>query len=145
MEIYPDPVHTALLTLPFLVALVSMYLILWNPLLAYLDARDEASERARHEAKELDSAADEQLSRIEGRLAEARVQVHELRQTARSGALAREAEIVAAARAQADDHVRAAVAQIATDRREASVALQTSAQELSREIAEQVLGRTVQG
>jgi F-type H+-transporting ATPase subunit b len=143
MEILPDPVHTALLTLPFLVALVSLHLILWRPLLDYLDARDEASARARHEAHELEGAADEQLQRIETRLVSARVHVGELRQAARARALTREGEIVAAARAQADERVDQAVEQIGVAQSEASATLKASAEDLSRDIAAQVLGRSV--
>jgi F0F1-type ATP synthase membrane subunit b/b' len=141
MEIIPDPIHVLLLTLPFIVAAGSLHFILWQPLLAWLDEREATSSKARHEAHELEGAAAEQLSRIEARLAEARNHVATLRQQARVRALATEAELVAGARAQADQRVTEALAQIVTDKQAASVGLGASAADLSRDIAIQVLGR----
>lgn len=141
MEIIPDPIHVILLAVPFVVAMVAMHLILWKPLLAYLEERDEVSSRARHEASELDGAAAEQLSRIEQRLLQARNHVQNLRQQARLRALAKETEIVAEARGQADRRVTEALAQISQEKQSASVALRSTANELSDQIATQVLGR----
>src|SRR6185436_1834148 len=98
MEIIPDPVHVALLTLPFAVAALAVHLILWRPLLAWLDERDHTSAHAREEAARLDTQASEQLARIEARLAEARAHAGSLRQQARARAHAQETEIVTAAR-----------------------------------------------
>lgn len=141
MEIIPDPIHVALLTLPFVVAVGALHVILWRPLLAYLEERDATSARARHEAHELESAAGEQMTRIEARLAETRAHVGELRQKARQRALAAEAEIVAAARAQAEQRTSEAIAQILTDKRAASATLGATATDLGRDIATRVLGR----
>jgi len=143
MEIIPDPIHAALLTLPFLAAAVSLYFILWKPLLAYLDERDEVSAKAHHEAHELGVAATEQLGRIETRLAQARMQVSNLRQQARSRALAKEAEILAETRGRADKRMTEAMSEIARDRTVAATALESTANELSNQIAGQVLGRPV--
>ncbi|MEQ1566266.1 MAG: ATP synthase F0 subunit B [Myxococcota bacterium] len=143
MEIVPDPIHSALLTLPFLVAITAMYFILWKPLLAYLEERAEVSQRARHEAHELEGAAAEQLSKIEGRLASARAHVGLVRQEARNRALAKEAEIVAGARGRAEKRVEQALSELGADKRSASEALRSTANELSTQIAAQVLGRPV--
>jgi F0F1-type ATP synthase membrane subunit b/b' len=143
MEILPDPVHAALLTVPFLVAVAALYFILWQPLLAYLDERDEVSARARHEAKELASAAAEQVGKIEARLAEARQKVVGLRQEARNRALSKENEIVASARTAADHRVAEALAEIGRDKSVAAGALRHTANELSDQIAARVLGRSV--
>src|SRR5262245_36070712 len=120
MEIIPDPVHVALLTIPFAVAALGLHLILWRPLLAWLDERDHTSAHAREEAEKLDAQATEQLARIEARLAEARAHVGALRQQARARAHAAEAEIVAAARAQADGRIDEALGRIRTERSAAS-------------------------
>jgi F0F1-type ATP synthase membrane subunit b/b' len=143
MEIIPDPSHVVLLTLPFLFAAGGMWFILFQPLLAYLDERTEVSARARHEASELQGAAAEQLGKIEARLAQARLHVGALRQEARSRALAREAEIVAAARDKSEKRVDEALRELARDRSVASDALRNTATELSTQIAGQILGRPV--
>lgn len=143
MEIIPDPIHVALLTLPFLVAMAGMHLILWRPLLAWMDERDTLSTSARKEADELDHAAEEQLARIEDRLAAARHEVHTVRAEARARALAKEAVIVAEARSGADGRVQEAVGKIRTDREAARSTLQATAKDLSTDIAGRVLGRQV--
>ena len=143
MEIVPDPIHGVLMVLPFLVAAVGMYVILWQPLLAYLDERDSVSHRARHEARELEQAAAQQLGKIEARLVLARQQVAVLRQEARSRALGREADMVAEARRRAEKHVSDALGELSRDRSVASDALKHTAAELSTQIAAQVLGRPV--
>jgi F0F1-type ATP synthase membrane subunit b/b' len=143
MEIYPDPIHVALLTLPFLVTMLGLHVILWQPLLGYLDERDATSERARHESHELESASTELMTKIESRLATARQHISSIRQQARQRALAREAEIVAETRAAADQRLGQALQQITADKKVAAQALRDTAADLSKQIAAQVLGRPV--
>ncbi len=143
MEIIPDPMHVVALSLPFLVAMVGAHLILWRPLLQWLDERDQTRDQALKQADELSGAADEQLERLHKRLAEANAHVGGLRAEARGRALAAEGKIVAAARTEADRKLGDAVGVIATQRDAASQTLKDTAQELSADIAGQVLGRSV--
>jgi F0F1-type ATP synthase membrane subunit b/b' len=143
MEIVPDPVHVALLALPFACAALALHLILWRPLLAWMDERDATADTARREAAELDAAAAEQLSRIEGRLQDARSHVSTLRQAARLRAQAQEAEIVAAARTSAEARIDGALARIRGEHAVASAGLRETANVLARDIAARVLGRKV--
>jgi F0F1-type ATP synthase membrane subunit b/b' len=143
MEIYPDPIHVALLTLPFLVTMLGLHVILWQPLLGYLDERDATADRARHEAHELESASTELMTKIESRLAAARQHISTIRQQARSRALAREAEIVAETRTAADQRLDQALQQITADKKAAAQALRETSADLSKQIAAQVLGRPV--
>ena len=143
MEIIPDPIHVLLLTLPFLVAVAGGHLILWKPLMEYLEGREHTIHKAQAEAAELHHAAADQLTTLEQRLAAARQKVAEVYAEGRGRALAREAGIVAAARAKADEHVAAAIRDIEASRRVASEALTSSANDLSRDIAGRVLGRDV--
>lgn len=139
MEIIPDPVHVALLVLPFLVAAGALHVILWKPLLGYLEERHEVSRAARHEAEELDGAAAEQMTRIEARLAEARDRVSGTRSQARARARAAEAQIVAAARHAADQRVSDALDKVRTEKWAASGTLAATAADLSADIAGRVL------
>ena len=143
MEIIPDPVHVALLTLPFAVAALAVHLILWRPLLAWLDERDHTSAHAREEAARLDTQAGEQLARIEARLADARAHAGSLRQQARARAHAQETEIVTAARTEADGKIDEALGRIRTERAAASATLRGTATDLANDIASNVLGRRV--
>lgn len=143
LEIIPDPIHVALLTLPFLVAFIGAQAILWKPLMAYLEGREETVTKAVKEAEELDVAAQVQLDTLEQKLKVARSKVVDIHTAARARAQAQEAEILAAARADAEAKVSEAVASIAAERKTAAAALETAAIELSRDIAGQILGREV--
>jgi F-type H+-transporting ATPase subunit b len=143
MEISPDPIHAALLMLPFVVAAMTLNVVLWRPLLAYLDERTATVARAEHEAHDHQHAATEQRRRIEEKLASARADISTTRQAGRQRALAEEARLVAEARAQADQRLTEAVEEIRRDRSVASAALRASASDLSGQIAAQVLGRPV--
>lgn len=145
MEIFPDPMHVLLLTLPFLTAMVGLHVILWKPLLGYIEERSETSARARHEAHELEGAAHELISKIDARLTEAHKHISGVRQASRQRALAKEAEIIAQARSEADQRLAEALRQIASDKASASDALRNTAGELSNQIAASVLGRPVAG
>jgi len=143
LEIIPDPIHVALLTLPFLVAVVGSWLILWRPLSAYLDERRTTVLTARKEAAELEEAAEEQLDTLEGKLAEARERVLAIHTEARARAADKEAAILQTAREDAEEVVADALTTINAEREAASKALEASAQELSHDIAGRVLGRSV--
>ncbi len=143
LEIIPDPVHVALLTLPFLVTVFGAWVILWKPLAAYLEERRTVVETAHKEADELTVASEEQLTALEEKLATAREQVRELRATARGRALEKETAILKTAREDADEVVAEALKGIATDKEAAAHALKATATELSHDIASQVLGRSV--
>jgi F-type H+-transporting ATPase subunit b len=143
LEIIPDPIHVGLLALPFLVAVAGAHFILWKPMLAYLEGREETVEKDVKEAAELEASAEQQLSTLEQRLAGARARVIDVHSEARGRAQAREAEILAAARTAAEQRVSEAVAAIATERKAAAAALESTATELSRDIASKVLGREV--
>ena len=143
MEIIPDPIHVALLTLPFLVTVAGGHFILWKPLMAYLEGREDTIHTARTEAKELEAATADHLHTLEQRLASARQRATQLFAEARGRAQVKEAGILADARGRADARVSEAVASIHASRQAASQALTQSASELSRDIAAQVLGRDV--
>ena len=143
MEIIPDPLHALLLVLPFAFTAFVVNLVLWKPLLAYLDERDHTSHQALTDAHELEHQVEETTGRVEARLLEARAQVTSARAQARARAQAHEAEVVAEARRAAEQRVTVAVEQIDRDRSAASAALNASAQELSNQIAGRILGRPV--
>lgn len=143
MEIIPDPVHVALLALPFFTTVVGMYLILWRPLLDWVEERETVSQSAYAEAEELEQAARDHVARIEAQLEDAHKHAGVLRQEARDRALVKEAEIVAAARVRADEQIQAALVTIRTEQESARSALAATARELSTTIAARVLGRDV--
>ena len=143
LEIIPDPIHVVLLVLPFIVAVAGAHFILWKPLLAYLEGREDTVAKATKEAEELTASTETQLGQLEERLAAAHAVVISLKGAARARAQVKEAEILTAARSAAEARVTEAVSSIATEQQAAAAALETTANELSRDIAAKVLGRDV--
>ena len=143
LEIIPDPIHVGLLTLPFLVAVFGSWMILWSPLSAYLEERRVTVETANKEAEELGQSAEEQLAQLEEKLAGAREKVLGIHQAARERAQGKEAAILQTAREDAEEVIADALTTISAEKDAAAQALKSAAEELSTDIAGQVLGRSV--
>lgn len=139
MHIIPEIGPSIALTLPFLVALIGLYVILWQPLMQFLDDRDNATEGARKEAEEFESQANRRAEELEKRLAAAKLEVQTLHADARTRALAKEADIVAAARAKADEFLATATSRVADERLKAKAELEITARALSTDIADTLL------
>jgi len=144
MNIFPDPVISAIQLLPFLVTFAVLWSVLFRPLQAYLAERDEVVEKARHDADHFEKEARAAIQRVEESLATARKDAADIRSEARLRAGASEAEILKEARGKADKFVGDGLVQIQADTREAGQALRGAVQTLSRDIAGQVLGRSIE-
>lgn len=144
MVIIPDLPLVAILTIPFLIALVGLHFILFKPLMDYLDERDKASSGARAEAGRLTGQIEDRLATLDDRLKAARAEVNDLRKAARERAASKEHEILADAREQAENKVETALARIGEERKAASKTMKDTAQALSSPIAARVLGRELQ-
>ncbi len=141
MEIFPTPALAAVMVIPFLVTFVALYVILFRPLVAYLEAREGARDRALQEAKALESQVTERTEDLHKRLEAARSEVVAFRAAERAKALESESEIIADARTTADAHIGRAVTEIQASAAIARESISTTASTLSTEIAAQVLGR----
>jgi F-type H+-transporting ATPase subunit b len=141
MNIIPDLMLVATQMVPFLVLVVSLHLILYKPMLAYLEAREHATLGARKEAEALQARAAARLAEWEAALAVARNDVTDFRSQRRAAANGQYQRIVAEARAASEAHIAAAVADIRKDAGIARAELATAAKALSRDVAVQVLGR----
>lgn len=130
-------------TLPFLVALVALHFILFKPLLAYLSGRESATVGAREEAARLEAEVQTRMAELEANLGKAHAEARAARAEARVGALAREQEILSQARAEAEVELQQALERVRGESQEASATLRTTAVTLSRDIANQVLGRSI--
>jgi F0F1-type ATP synthase membrane subunit b/b' len=141
MNLTPNPALIALQMIPFLLTLVALHKIIFQPMLAYLHDRKAAVASSRNEAASLGSSLAEQMADYEQRLAAGRAQVTELKARRRASAL-REAEaIVQAARAEAQAQVDSGVARIQSESVQARVELDSTARALAGQIAGRVLGR----
>ncbi|MCB9691362.1 MAG: ATP synthase F0 subunit B [Alphaproteobacteria bacterium] len=139
MHIIPDVLPSIAMTIPFLVAMVGLWVILWGPLMQFLDDRENATVGARKEATEFERQAHERADALAARLAEAKVAVQQIHTEARTRALAKEAEIVAAARAKADEYLTEAQARVADERLKAKAELESTARTLSTDIVDTLL------
>ena len=139
MHIIPELGPSIALALPFFVAFVGLYVILWRPLMSFLDEREQATDGARHEAEELAAQADERAAALEDKLQAAKRDVADLHLAARGRAQAREAEIIRAARAEAEARIAEAQTRIDTERESARAELETTAKTLSTDIVDTLL------
>lgn len=144
MEIFPDPLLVATFLPGFLIALLASWVILWKPLLAWIEEREAFSASARSRAAELETAIADRLAQVEQRLAVARAEITELRTAERAAASQAEAEIVAAARASAEQEIATATAEIVEQSEIARRGLAEASRSLAGDMASQVLGRPVQ-
>lgn len=143
MQIIPELIPTAILTVPFAVTLLALWFILFKPLLDYLEGREAVTARALADADRIRHETVSRVAEIEGRLSTARKESGELRAAARGRAQKQEAAIIRQARAEADQRVDAAVVAIAGSRQSASDVLKNQAGELARDVARQALGREI--
>ena len=141
MNIIPDLVLVGTLMVPFLVLVAGLQFILYKPMLAYLDARAEATVGARKEAEALQGKATARLAEWEAALVKARQEVAEFRALRRSEAQGKHARVVADARAAAEARIGQAIAVIRAEADAARTELDATSRALSREVATQVLGR----
>lgn len=142
MEIIPSLIPALLLVLPFLVTYLALRVILFGPLVTYLEERDAVSGTAHAEAEAFVTATSDKLSELEKRLTVARRDIGELRKAARTTASQEEAKMLAEARAQGEARVAEASARIGQEKHVAATTLRGTAKILSAEIATQVLGRS---
>lgn len=142
MEIIPELAPSLLLTLPFFVTLIALYVILWQPLLDYLASREAHTTGARATAADLEAKADVALTDVEQTLAQTFAEAKAIRQEHRKQANKEEAAIIAAARQAADARIAEALETLRGERKEASEALRASASGLSDAIVANLLAET---
>lgn len=139
MEILPDPWILFLQAVPFTLTMWMLHTVLYKPMVAYLEDRDQAINGSRRDAVALQAKAAAKLDEYEKALSLARKEATSARTEARRVALdAREAKI-AAARAAADTRINEAAALISGEKALASKELERMASSLAQDIAKSVL------
>ena len=79
MQIIPNPTIMALQIVPFVVTLAALYFIIFKPMLAYLEGREQVVAKDRADAERLASELAAKMADYESRLAAARSEATELR------------------------------------------------------------------
>lgn len=144
MEIIPNPVFAAVMTIPFGISFFATKFLIVDPMRRYLDERDSATVGAREEAAALDADTEAKLSQLEAELKSARNDASRKRTEYRDKALALEHEVVSTARAAAEARLGEALTEIQAESRGARDSVLGMAKTISSDIAGQVLGRSVQ-
>ena len=141
MEILPDPWILFLQAVPFTLTLWMLHTVLYKPMVAYLQDRDQAIYGSRRDAQALQAKAAEKLDEYEAALALARKEATSARTEARRVALVGRESKIAAARAAADTQINEAAALISGEKELAGKELERIASSLAQDIAKSVLPR----
>jgi len=117
--------------------------ILFKPFLKVLQERRNRIEGAEKKAKDLQQQAEQLIERYREAIASGQAQGAGIRDEIRRTSLAEETEILQKAMDQANRLIQEVKARIAEEARAARTDLRLQAQNLSREITEKILGRSV--
>jgi F-type H+-transporting ATPase subunit b len=116
---------------------------LFRPYLAVRAARAAGIEGARDEARRMEEEAQAKMSGYEQAFAQARSRANTERVKVQSDAVARERQVLDAARATTSAALEQARKKLEADAAETRKQLEPRAQEIARAIAEKILGRKV--
>ena len=128
----------------FVVLLLVLKPLLFDPMLKLFEEREKRIEGTRHAASKEDQRSAQALAKYEGILTKAREAGNAERDELRSAGQKREAEIMTRVRAQTAQTVEQGRSAIANESKEARAKLGAEAAGLARTIASRVLGREVQ-
>lgn len=142
MEILPDPWMLFLQAVPFTLTLWMLHTVLFKPMVAYLEARDEAIYGSRRDAETLQAKAAAKLEEYEAALSSARREAASARAEARREAQDEREVKVAAAREAAEKKINEAIATISGEKELAKKELNRIATGLADEITVTVLPST---
>ena len=117
--------------------------IVFKPFLATLQERKDRVKKAEEQARDLQHRAQELMERYRESIAAAHAQGATIRDKIRKESLAREMEILQKATQEANRMILEIKARITDEVGAARSGLQSRAQNLSREIAERILGRSL--
>jgi F-type H+-transporting ATPase subunit b len=143
MNIYPNLTLVILQLIPFLLTVFALNIIIFKPLMNYLEERENASGGASEQAKQFNNEADEGLAKIQTSLKEAHSIAADKRSKAREIFVTEYNDVVHETRKSADQDFRDASVKIATEQVAASQEMKGHNASLANEIASQALGRTI--
>jgi len=127
----------------FLVLLVALKPLLFDPMLKLFEEREKRIEGTRHEATKEDERSAKALAKYEAILGKAREAGGAERDALRAEGAKKEAELMAQVRATTAATLEQGRAQISAETRDARTKLAAEASVLGRAIATRVLGREV--
>lgn len=129
----------------FFIAFFALYVLVFKPMVALLDARDLAIEGAKDEAKHLDAEVLEKQASFEAQLKRVQSTSGEERERLRAEGQELERKLLETVRVETTQLLNDAKAQLDSESAAARSELTAQRPELARIIASRVLGREVQG
>jgi F-type H+-transporting ATPase subunit b len=118
--------------------------IVFKPFLGILQERKDRVKRAEEKARDLQHRSEELMERYRESISAAHAQGATIREKIRKESLAKEMEILQKAMEEANRLIQEIKMRITDEMETARAGLQSQAQNLSREIAKKVLGRSLQ-
>jgi len=118
--------------------------IVFKPFLGTLQERKDRVKRAEEKARDLQHRSEELMERYRESISAAHAQGATIREKIRKESLAKEMEILQKAMEEANRLIQEIKTRITDEMETARAGLQSQAQNLSREIAKKVLGRSLQ-
>lgn len=125
----------------FVVLMLALNILLFRPLREVMNRRRETVDVGHQAARDLESQINEKMERYQQQLQEAKLKGAGEKAGLRQAAAAEEAQILAAARNSAADHLQTIKGRVAEEAAEAAKALKGEAGTLASQIAAKVLGR----
>jgi len=129
----------------FFVAFIVLYALVFKPMVALLDAREEAIEGARNQAKQLEGDVQSKQATFEAELRRVRTSSGEERERLRGEGQELERKLLERVRVETQALVNDARSRLEGEALTARAELNAQGPELARDIASRVLGREVQG
>ena len=143
MNIIPVPTLILLQLVPFLLTIFVLYFVLFKPMLAYLDERDEKIDGAKAKAVSMQKQSADNMSVLKEKTAALRKEINVLRSEARAQVMGEYNQTMSEARKEADKEIKENAATILTDQDLVRAELKMKAREVANTIASKTLGRSV--
>ena len=143
LELVPDLTMLAIMVVLFLVMVFPVNALLFQPILKVLDEREARIEGTRTRAEQLEQDAQEALERYEASVLEVRGEAEQARRSVLEEARSQALSTTGEARAEVEQQIENARSEIRASLDSARETLRGQSQDLAREAASRVLGRSL--
>lgn len=143
MNIIPVPTLILLQLVPFLLTVSVLYFVLFKPMLAYLDEREEKISGSKEKALAMQKQSSNNMSVLKEKTTSIRKEITALRSEARTQVMNEYNQSLHAARKEADKEIKENASKISQEQMRARKELKQNAREVANLIASKTLGRSV--
>lgn len=143
LVLIPDVPTLIPLLIGFVVLIPLVNVLIVQPVFKVMDERAERIAGARRRAERLRAEADAVLRRYQEAVREVREEAERTRREQVDAARAEQARVTSAARDEAEHEIEQTRGELASALEQARAGLRASAEELARQAAERILGRTL--